>query len=295
MLRQELYANAVNAAPRRRGGRRPVFEEDVELRRAKGLIERGRTTEAASILEYLAEQTAEPTKLVRMWRYLGDARLALGHQEEAFDAYRRGISVADDSQLQSDGTELRNLLAGHLSRLDCFAEALLVVESGLRRSPTDKELWKRHGIVHWYAGDFAEAYASLTTAERYGLERNHVCHARGGVLAEWGLYHEAVEELTYAIDHAASRLAAAYARNGRAYALARLGDSSRAETDWAASHDVAPENAWLRYLRGRIAEDTGDSETARRDYELALSQESPRLVGPRRGFVEERLRELRPA
>jgi DNA-binding XRE family transcriptional regulator len=121
----ELYANAVNAAPRRRGGRKPLFEEDVELRRAMALIGRGRPTEAASILEYLAEQTAEPTKLVRMWRYLGDARFALGHREEAFDAYRRGIFIADESRLQSDGTELRNLLAGHLTRLDRFDEALV--------------------------------------------------------------------------------------------------------------------------------------------------------------------------
>jgi tetratricopeptide (TPR) repeat protein len=164
----------------------------------------------------------------------------------------------------------------------------------LRWSPRDKELWRRFGIVHWYAWDFAEAYASLTTAERYGLERNHVCHARGGVLAEWGLYDEAVDELTYAIDHAASRLAAAYARNGRAYALARLGEASRAEADWAASHDVAPANAWLRYLRGRIEDDGGDRESASRDYRLALCEESPRLVGPRREFVEERLRALGP-
>jgi tetratricopeptide (TPR) repeat protein len=259
------------------------------MRRIRSLRSQGRNREAEEALRWAVRVTSDPGDLVRAWEQLGQTLFDLGENDPAVEAFRCAVDTADGAGLRAGAVELRVFLAGWLTHADHFTEALELVDAGLQVSPRDPALWLRRGKVLWYAHRFSDAHASLTAAEQHGEMRARVLHARGQVLAEWGVFEQAIEELDFVLARGRTPTSAAYARSGRAYALAHIGQFERALVEFTLAEDVTPHNSWLHYLRARCYDDVGDVARAVAGYSIAVAAQAPALNSPKREFALRRM------
>lgn len=262
------------------------------MKRARGLALHGRHREAVNALQAGIKELDDPEELVRCYRLLGDTRYALNEPSEAYAAWTMGLGIAMEAAAPELEDVMRNRIAGHLGRENRFNEALQTVDDGLARNFQSWKLWRRRGITSWLAHDFSPAFAALTAALEFGCPRQKALHARGQVLAEWGHYEEAVEELDEVIAKAETPLTAAYARNPRAFALGHVGKLDEAFAEFKEVESDLRESAWLHYFRARCEELDGRVTDAVKSYRKALSLSSPALNAPKRDFVEARLHHL---
>lgn len=276
------------------GRQSPKTHETPILVRARDLLAQGRQGEAVAALRAALDVLADPEEIVRTYRLLGDAWYSQGDDVQGEDACRSAIALAASVDLAELETGLRDHLAGRLTRQGRIEDALGVVGAGLDRHHGDWVLWRRRGIIYWHAHQFADAYASLTTALEFGCPRQRAIHSRAQVLAEWGHFSEALPELDEAIENAATPLVEAYARNTRAFAYGCLGDLERALSEFAIAEHVESDSAWLHYFRARCYDRHGDMEQALAGYRHSLKCKSPPLNGPKLLFVQARLNEATP-
>lgn len=284
-----IHKKAADTSRHEAGSARVSGSASVLLRRIGSLRRQGRNQEARATLLRAVAVTKDPNERVAVWRELGEAHYALSEEAEGEAAFQSAIVDADRADLHREANELRNLLASRLVRADRFDEALVVVDEGLLVALRDPILWRRRGVVLWYAHRYPEAYAALTTALNCGLARRRVIHARGQVLAEWGHYAAAIDELSEAIEQAPTFVAEAYARNARAFAYGSIGDMERALEEFAMAEKVTPGNGWLHYFRARCYDRNGDARRATEGYRRALACQSPALNSGKRQDALNRL------
>jgi tetratricopeptide (TPR) repeat protein len=123
-------------------------------------------------------------------------------------------------------------------------------------------------------------------------------------LSEAGEHAEAIEDLDSALKALKTASAAdasrtkwceqieAFVHNGRGFALAGLGDLTKAEKEFELSIELSPGNAWVYHNRGQAFDRNGDWERATADYRMALTKKEPALSPLRKKRAEERLSEL---
>jgi len=228
----------------------------------------------------------------RSWRQLGEIYATRGNLTEAENNYTHAVNAALVDGDEAAAVHYTERLAAAFMRQDEFEHAIGIVSRMLLDKPRNGRLWRRYGIIRWYEGLLFDAYAALSLALSLGVPEPRVYHARGQVLAELGLYAEAVAELSHAIELSESQDNIAYARSARAYAFAGLGEYDRAMQEFSKAEVVTPDNSWLHYFRAICYDKNGNSEEAIAEYKQALQLQLPQLNKPKREYAERRLREL---
>lgn len=250
----------------------------------------GRFGEATASLDRALAEPQEPSLRVWLLDQRAD-RAAADEDEREFQFRRDAIATAHDAGLHKEEIELCLDLARRLTVKFDYAEAHRVLDEALKEHQSSGHLWRRKGMVHWYAHDYPDAIACLQTARANGVPDNRLVHTRGQVLAEWGSFDRAIVELTTAIETATSPANAAYARSTRAFALFNMGDEERAMQEFDIAEAVTPHNAWLHYFRALCWISIGDDIRAIDGLKDALSCTVPRLNLPKRDNALRILRE----
>jgi tetratricopeptide (TPR) repeat protein len=268
----------------------------VELHRIETLIDRGRKPEASGALTRLIARPSLPPSV---------AALAHGHLASIeFDARNVDAGTAnflkaiDAARRSADGVREEaylERLALRLTQAECYEEAERFVVAAVARNFYNTTLWRRLGVVRWYANALLDAYAALSVALLLGHPRNHIVHARGQVLAELGQHEAAIVELTEAIDIARTPLSKAYARSSRAWAHAQGGDKDLALEEFAEAERETPDNGWLHFFRARCYDLGSDSELALSSFNVALQSSAPPLTRAKREFALARVAALTQA
>jgi tetratricopeptide (TPR) repeat protein len=219
------------------------------------------------------------------WLYdrLATASLALHDWNEIADAWEAAIKHAESGNLLNEELESRNRLATFHQRRIEFAEALIVLDAGLRRHPNTALLWLRKGYVHWYQQDFSSAYSSLTTAMKNGSAKLTVMFARGQVLAEWGNYDDALADLEPYLAAPNRKLVnITEVRHARAYIWGHTGKLQEAFAEFKEVERLKPKSPWLHYRWGLCHDLAGEKEAAAERLIRSLRCERPWLKPPKR-------------
>ncbi len=185
-----------------------------------------------------------------------------------------------------------------------YEDAFAFLSEYINRYPKDAEAYSGRASSLWYSGRLRDAISDFSRALE--LKPNHILSlsGRGQVLAEEGEHAKAIEDLDSALKALKEASAAdasrtkwceqieAFVHNGRAFALAALGDLTMAEKEFELSIELSPGNAWVYHNRGQTFDRNGYWERATADYRMALTKKAPALSPLRRKHVEGRLSEL---
>ena len=260
--------------------RSPEPTRDRE-RQVRDLIRRGRFDDARRIL-----QDAPSLDEVRVPTVLEVARSCFdrGMTDYGEVLYEHAVQRLREERSE-EVVPTTDELASRLMSVEEYARGAAVCESELARGPSVGRLWRRLGIVRWYANDLVPAYAALSTALGLGISRPRVVHARGQVLAELGDWAGAKADLSLAIDHPITVRSQAYARSTRAYALFMDGGEAEGLAEFDAAQSVTPDNAWLYWFRGKAFQSSGDLEAAQTDFESSLTKTMPVLNRSKREYA----------
>jgi tetratricopeptide (TPR) repeat protein len=168
-------------------------------------------------------------------------------------------------------------------------EAIIFFSEYISRYPNDSTAYWARAASLWYLGQLQEAIRDYSRAlELKPTDILSLC-GRGQVLAEVGQGKEAMKDLNLALEELKTaprsgpdftewrEQAEAFTRNGRAVALATLGESAAAMEEFDASLALSPENAWVYYNRAHVHDLAGNREKARSDYQIALTKTGPPL------------------
>ncbi len=249
------------------------------------LMKVGRIEEARASIGRSLDGGPSPATRVWLLDQLADLESSQGNHDAGTAARREAIESAHASELHDEELRLRLALGRLLSARAEFEAAHAVVDEGLRYHPAAGALWRRKAIVHWYQHEYPDAYACLASARAHGVPLSRIVHTRGQVLAEWGNYSAAVEDLTQAMEEATSPANEAYARSTRAYVLANLGEVNQAMSEFAFAERVTPKNAWLHYFRALCHGKIGDEEQLIEGLKRALECEVPSLNPAKRAHA----------
>jgi tetratricopeptide (TPR) repeat protein len=229
-------------------------------------------------------------------------------QREEYDEARALLLQVTASR---DSITDPNAIAYTLDALDItwlfterYDDAIAFFSEYTSRYPNEAEAFSGRANSLWYSGRFSDAISDYSRALE--LKPNHIVSlsGRGQVLAEVGEHAKAVEDLNSALKalKAASAVDAsrtkwceqieAFVHNGLGFALAGLGDLTKAEKEFELSTSLSPGNAWVYHNRGQVYDRMGDWGKAAADYRIALMKKDPALNPIRKRHVESRVSEL---
>jgi tetratricopeptide (TPR) repeat protein len=248
-----------------------------------GMIKVDRVPEARAAIKRALAGDQEPAQ--RVWLLDQLAGLEASNGDIEIDLRREAIEIAHESGLHDEERTLRLTLARRLTFRGDYTAAHALLDEGLKRHPDAGALWRRKGIVHWYAHEYADALACLNAAMASGIPLSRIVHSRGQILAEWGNFAAAVDDLTLAMEEATSPANEAYARSTRAYAIAELGDFTLAMSEFTLAEQVTPDNAWLHYFRALCHHKRGNKEQAIEGLHRALEGDIPKLNSAKRAHA----------
>ena len=165
------------------------------MRKIEALITKGRVEEARAALLQRSERSGGDRERIQVL-------LRLGHVQYLLDAPKAGDAYYLEAAEGAHAANLSRETAIALDRIgtrwtdaERYDEAAELVRSWLGRDIKNSRIWRRLGVIEWYAGNYAEAYAALTTSLHLGHRRRNILHARGQVLAEWGCGVAAIADL----------------------------------------------------------------------------------------------------
>lgn len=183
-----------------------------------------------------------------------------------------------------------------LCELDQYDQAIARFTEAIRLAPDETSLYAARGAARWYferydgavadygrvldlAGDDAAAYAGRGNAlvERLAVD---------SALAKRLVLDSALSDLNQALELTTDDRIRASARRGVGLALGLLGNYQQAMEEFAASLELAPDDAFTYYSRARILQLVGEHDQARGDFGRALKATDPPLSGPRRERAE---------
>lgn len=271
---EKRYKTAKEEQEAKQSSRRKTQGTPLQ-RQIAGMIKVDRVREAKAAIKRALTGDQEPA--LRVWLLDHLAELEANNGDLEINHRREAIGIAHESGLHDEERRLRLTLARRLTQRSDFVAAHAVLDEGLRHHPEEGVFWRRKGIVHWYAHEYSDAVACLNSARANGIPLTRIVHSRGQVLAEWGNFAAAVDDLTQAIDEATSPANAAYARSTRAYAIANLGDFDLAMSEFAIAEHVTPENAWLHFFRALCHDKEGNREQAIEGLRRSLKFDVPAL------------------
>lgn len=105
----------------------------------------------------------------RLWGNLGDARLAAGRRQQAFDAYREAIRLAE-ARLQVNPAETETLspLAHYYANVGDSEQALAHLRRAVDLAPADMYVRYEEALVHTRLGDTEQALQAIEQAVELG-------------------------------------------------------------------------------------------------------------------------------
>lgn len=298
-LTREMHARLVAKFPEFRqrldavleAHERPELDQQrTVLAKIEQLLQRGRRREATGALErllntpYLSASVGSPAHV-----HLGTLAFDEGDVDTGIAHFLDARALLRDDGQNGEADRVFEVLALRLTGGERYEQAEELALKLLEQDPLDTLLWRRLGVIRWYAGRPLDSYAALTTALWLGHRRQHIIHARGQVLVDLGLADLAIAELTEAISGAKTPLSIAYARSSRARAYALHDEHVLAFKEFALAEQETPDNAWLFYFRARSYDDIGRIDEAVADYETALEKTAPPLTRSKREFTLDRL------
>jgi tetratricopeptide (TPR) repeat protein len=185
-----------------------------------------------------------------------------------------------------------------------YEDAIAFFSEYLTRYPEDSAAYCGRAESLWCAGRLQEAIRDYSRALELKPSDIPSLSGRGQVLAEVGENGRAVEDLNLALltlktvsmpDSSWAKWyeqIEAFVHNGRAFALAGLGESEPAMDEFEVSIKLSPENAWVYHNRAQVYDRAGSREKASEDYQKALAKKNPALSPNRKTQAQARLREM---
>jgi tetratricopeptide (TPR) repeat protein len=185
---------------------------------------------------------------------------------------------------------LLNTLIFTWFKLDELDEGRDVLSQYISHHAGEKIALRARAMFNWYLDNNEEALRDYSEALRLAPGDPESLAGRGQVLVDLGEYGRALSDLDQALRAYAQtdpstqipiKEAEAYARNGRAAALAGLGRFDEALEEFRKSIALSPQNAWVYFNRARAYEAHGDPALAAADYRRALTLDKPKLSPPK--------------
>ncbi len=185
-----------------------------------------------------------------------------------------------------------------------YEDGIAFFSEYLSRYPQDSAAYCGRAEALWYTGRLQEAIRAYSRALELKPSDILSLSGRGQVLAEVGENRRAVEDLNLALLALKTiskpdsswykwyEQIEAFVHNGRAFALAGLGENEPAMTEFEVSIKLSPENAWVYHNRAQVHDLAGSREKAREDYQKALTKKNPALSPNRKAHAQARLGEL---
>jgi tetratricopeptide (TPR) repeat protein len=185
-----------------------------------------------------------------------------------------------------------------------YEDGIAFFSTYVDRYSEDSEAFSGRAEALWYAGRLQEAIRDYSRALE--LKPNNIMSlsGRGQVLGEVGEHGRAIEDLDLALRALEMTSAPdaswtnwyeqikAFVHNGRAFALAGLGERAAAMGEFEVSIALSPDNAWVYHNRGQVYELASNREKAIADYQKALTKKKPALSPNRKAHAQARIREL---
>lgn len=203
-------------------------------------------------------------------------------QEQLLDIVNRRDEITDPALVRA---ALHNLSATWYLQ-DQYREGIEFFSNYIERYPADAGGYSARGMMFWYSGEYQKALQDYTLALELLPNDFLTLSARGQVLGELGQYREALLDLDQASkaldryhtsDFAWRRRSQAFIQNGRATALAGMGEFEQGLREFESSITLCPNNAWVYYRRACVYDSRGERRKAISDYKLALVKNDPRL------------------
>jgi transcriptional regulator with XRE-family HTH domain len=162
------------------------------------------------------------------------------------------------------------------------------VDDSLSLHPTAGILWHTKGVAHWAKRELANAYAAFTFSMQYSELKEAPRYARAFVLAEWGRWHEAIDELqSMSRRSEPDREARAVLRTVLGATFMHVGEADAALAELDKAEQLAPGHAGIAYNRGLCLVALKETEQAIGEFKRSLEAEDPRLNEDVRRDVEE--------
>jgi hypothetical protein len=280
---RNAFENSLKNRPHKVSRRRPI---PPRHRQIENYLHTGRFSYARRQLVLDLNRAGDDQERQWILERLHAALVGLGEQDAALGALQGAIDAAVSAGLTDKELVCRVRLANSYQIPGSFHLAHEVLDTGLARYPDAARLWLRKGIVHWYEQAYGPAYASLTTALKYGSPRQSVLHARSQVLAEWGSFSAALDDISAylkgeARDPVSNPIAVASVRSAQAYIWALTDKYTQALAEFAAITPANPDSAWLYYRRALCHVHVENNEAAVSDLRRAIAKQSPKLNPPR--------------
>ena len=187
---------------------------------------------------------------------------------------------------------------------DQYPEAISFFSKHFDRYPQDFAALRWRAAALWYMGKLQEAINDYSRVLELAPNDILSLSGRGQVLAALGESAKALDDLNLALEaikeaprpdeHWAKWYEhhEAFVRNGRAVALAGLGEHSSAMREFDVSIGLCPDNAWVYYNRATVLESAGERHKASLDYQTALAKDGPSLNLIQRERAQARLQKL---
>jgi tetratricopeptide (TPR) repeat protein len=230
--------------------------------------------------------------------------LQLEEYDEARAPLLRAIESRDNISDEDTTSYLLMLLGSTWLLTEQYEKGITFFSEYLSRHPEDSGAYCGRAEALWYTGRLQEAIRDYSRALELKPKDILSLSGRGQGLAEVGENGRAVEDLDFALlalktvskpdsgwDNWYQQIEA-FVHNGRAFALAGLGESGPAMDEFEVSIGLSPENAWVYHNRAQIYDRAGSRKKAYEDYQKALIKKSPALTPNRKAHAQARVREL---
>lgn len=171
----------------------------------------------------------------------------------------------------------------------------------IAKYPNDPLAYTFRAASLWYSGDLRKAIEDYSKALELNPNDSLALSGRGQVFVECEEFQKAIQDLDIALenlekiairDEGWRTSVRAYTLNGRAAALAGLGQFDQALIEFEKSISLCPQNAWVFYNRAEAYENRGERAKALADYKLALTLSNPKLNALKRKYAEVKVKAL---
>jgi tetratricopeptide (TPR) repeat protein len=254
----------------------------------------------------LSPQRGKGESLSKVYQLLQEAHahMRLEEYDKARASLLEAIGSRDSINEPQTISYILMSLASTWLLTDQYEDGVEFFSKYLSRYPEDSAAYCGRAEFLWYAGRLQEAIRDYSRALELKPTDILSLSGRGQVLAEVGENARAVEDLNLALltlktvskpdaswDKWYEQIEA-FVHNGRAFALAGLGESGRAMDEFEVSIRLSPENAWVYHNRAQVYDRAGSREKASEEYQKALAKKDPALCPNRKAHAQARVREL---
>jgi tetratricopeptide (TPR) repeat protein len=208
----------------------------------------------------------------------------IGEQGHAESDYREAI-LCDPAA--ADQIEIHQYLAesAYHHRHERYRKAIERATAALEIDPVSRAALSLRASAYWYDEELIEAVDDYSKLLELDPNSYTFLSSRGQVYVELKEFDAGLADLDRAIQLESSspnRVYLAYARSGRALALAGLDRFDEARDEFEASITDCPENAWVHYNHGRVYDKLGEHRKAAICFQLSLTLNDPCLTPRKR-------------